>query len=181
MNLRHKIPRALAALALVGAVGAVGAASTSVAGAQTTAVPTAVPASQSIVEVAASNPDFSTLVTAVTAAGLESTLSGTGPFTVFAPTNEAFAKIPAAQLQAILADKAQLTKILTYHVVAGKVLASDLKKKQKVATVEGDKVKILKSKKGATIDDAKIVQTDVPASNGVIHVIDTVLVPQSGM
>jgi uncharacterized surface protein with fasciclin (FAS1) repeats len=179
MKTSSKIARAVAALAVVGSVGT---ASIAVAAAQSTATPSTVPAaSQNIVEIAASNPDFSTLVSAVTAAGLGSTLSGTGPFTVFAPTNEAFAKIPAAQLQAILADKAQLTKILTYHVIPAKVLARDLKKKQNVATVEGAKVKILKSKKGATIGGANITQTDIPASNGVIHVIDTVLLPPRGM
>jgi len=172
MKSSSKLARAAAALALVGAIGA---ASVGVAGAQSTSTTTA--AQQNIVQIAASNPDFSTLVTAVTAAGLGDTLSGTGPFTVFAPTNAAFAKIPAAQLQAILADKAKLTKILTYHVVPGKVLAGDLKKKQKVATVEGSKVKILKNKMGATINGANITKTDIQASNGVIHVIDTVLLP----
>jgi uncharacterized surface protein with fasciclin (FAS1) repeats len=179
MKTPRKIVRAVAALAVVGSVGT---ASVAVAGAQSTATPTTVTASsQNIVQIAASNPEFSTLVSAVTAAGLGEALSGTGPFTVFAPTNEAFAKIPAPQLQAILADKAQLTKILTYHVIPGKVVAGNLKKKQNVATVEGAKVKIRKSSKGATIGDAKITQTDIPASNGVIHVIDTVLVPPPGM
>jgi len=178
MKMSSKIARAVAALAVVGSVGT---ASIAVSGAQSTAPATTAPAaSQNIVEIAASNPDFSTLVSAVTAAGLGSTLSGTGPFTVFAPTNEAFAKIPPAQLQAILADKAQLTKILTFHVIPAKVLAGDLKKKQNVATVEGATVKIRKSKMGATIGDAKITQTDIPASNGVIHVIDTVLLPPAG-
>ena len=178
MKKPSKIARTVAALAVVGSVGT---ASIAVAGAQSTAPATTAPAaSQNIVDIAASNPEFSTLVTAVTAAGLGSTLSGTGPFTVFAPTNAAFAKIPPAQLQAILADKAQLTKILTYHVIPAKVLAGDLKKKQNVATVEGAKVKIRKSKMAATIGDAKITQTDIPASNGVIHVIDTVLLPPAG-
>ena len=130
-----------------------------------------------VAEIASSSDDFSTLVTAVTAAGLGDTLNGDGPFTVFAPTNEAFAKIPADQLQAILADKALLTKILTYHVLPNRVLAKDLKKRQVVDTVEGDSVKIVKNKKGAFIDGARITQTDLKGSNGVVHVIDTVILP----
>jgi uncharacterized surface protein with fasciclin (FAS1) repeats len=144
--------------------------------AQSTPTTTADP---TIVDIAAGNPDFSTLVTAVTAADLAGTLSGPGPFTVFAPTNEAFAKIPKDQLDAILADQDLLTSILTYHVVPGEVLAGDLKKSQKVDTVEGSKVTIKKKKSGATINKANIVQTDVVGSNGVIHVIDTVLLPPS--
>ncbi|MEI8000703.1 MAG: fasciclin domain-containing protein [Actinomycetes bacterium] len=147
-----------------------------VAGAQTPPT-TAAAGTQNVVQIAAANPDFSTLVTAVQAAGLAETLSGKGPFTVFAPTNEAFAKIPTAQLNALLADKAKLTKVLTYHVVPGAVKAADLKKKQKVATVEGSKVVIVKTKKGAKIDGAKIIKTDIVGSNGVIHVIDSVIIP----
>ena len=109
--------------------------------------------------------------------GLGETLSGNGPFTVFAPTNEAFAKIPPAQLQAILADKALLTKILTYHVVPDRVLSKDLRKRQSVDTVEGNAVEIIKKKKGAFIEDARITQTDLKGSNGVVHVIDTVILP----
>src|SRR5512139_3914111 len=131
-----------------------------------------------IVDTAVSAGSFNTLVAAVQAAGLVDTLKGAGPFTVFAPTNEAFAKIPKADLDAILADKEKLTAILTYHVVPGEVLSTDLKKKQRVETVEGSKVLIkVNKKKGATIDDAKIVQTDIQGSNGVIHVIDTVILP----
>jgi uncharacterized surface protein with fasciclin (FAS1) repeats len=130
-----------------------------------------------VAEIAASSDDFSTLVTAVTAAGLGETLSGNGPFTVFAPTNEAFAKIPPAQLQAILADRALLTKILTYHVVPDRVLSKDLKKRQSVDTVEGNAVEIVKKKKGAFIEDARITQTDLKGRNGVVHVIDTVILP----
>ena len=176
MKRTHKISKVVAALAVVGALGAT---SVGVAGAQSTgsSTTTAPASSQTIVDIAASNPDFSTLVTAVTAAGLGSTLSGTGPFTLFAPTNAAFAKIPPTDLNAILADKAKLTKILTYHALSGKVMAGDLKKKQKPETVEGSKVLIKTSKKGATIGDAKIVKTDIVGKNGVIHVIDTVLLP----
>ena len=113
----------------------------------------------------------------MTAAGLVDTLNGKGPFTVFAPTNAAFDKIPADQLQAILADKDKLTKILTYHVLPAKVLSKNLKKKQTVKTVEGSPATIIVKKSGATIEDAKIVKTDVKTSNGVIHVIDTVILP----
>jgi uncharacterized surface protein with fasciclin (FAS1) repeats len=134
-------------------------------------------AKPTVVDIAASSEDFSTLVTAVTAADLGTTLSGNGPFTVFAPTNEAFAKIPASQLQAILADKALLTKILTYHVVPDRVLAKQLKKRQVVDTVEGNAVEIVKKKKGAFIEGARITQTDLKGSNGVVHVIDTVILP----
>ncbi|MBM3660688.1 MAG: fasciclin domain-containing protein [Actinobacteria bacterium] len=171
--------RAAAALAVVGALSVpvvgVGTAGAQSSGSSTS---TSAAASKTIVDIAASNPNFSTLVAAVQAAGLAPTLSGAGPFTVFAPTNEAFAKIPKADLDAILADKAKLAAILTYHVVPGEVLSTDLKKKQKVETVEGNKVLIkVSKKKGATIDGAQIVQTDIQGSNGVIHVIDTVILP----
>lgn len=130
-----------------------------------------------IVEVASANPEFSTLVSAVEAAGLVETLNGEGPYTVFAPTNAAFEKIPADTLQAILADKEQLTKILTYHVVPGKVLSSDLQPTQTVKTVEGQDVTITVTDGVAKINDATITTTDIETSNGVIHVIDTVLTP----
>lgn len=129
-----------------------------------------------IVDVAAGNPDFSTLVTAVKAAGLVETLKGAGPFTVFAPTNEAFAKIPKAALAKLLKDKKALTAVLTYHVVSGKVMAADLKPTQKVKTVQGGEVTIVTSP-SPMINNAKITKTDIEASNGVIHVIDTVIMP----
>jgi uncharacterized surface protein with fasciclin (FAS1) repeats len=135
------------------------------------------PSGDTIVDVASANADFSTLVTAVTEADLVETLQGDGPFTVFAPTNDAFAKIPADQLDAILADKAQLTSILTYHVVPGKVLAADLQPEQMVKTVQGQDVDIKVAPSGATINGCAIVKTDVMASNGVIHAIDCVLTP----
>ncbi len=131
---------------------------------------------KNIIETAMSNPDFSTLVTAIKSAGLVETLTGTGPFTVFAPNNAAFAKIPKDTLQEILADKARLTSILTYHVVAGKVMASDVTKMTEAATVEGKKITI-NAKNGVMINDAKVIKTDIECSNGVIHVIDTVLMP----
>jgi uncharacterized surface protein with fasciclin (FAS1) repeats len=169
----HKSRTLIAAIAL--GVLAVTVSAAPVA-AQTSPTTTAA-SSPNVVQIAASNPDFSTLVTAVTQAQLAATLSGEGPFTIFAPTNEAFAKVPASQLQALLADQELLTKVLTYHVVPGKVLAGDLKKKQNVGTVEGAKVKIVKKKAGAKINGAAITQTDIEGSNGVIHVIDTVLLP----
>jgi uncharacterized surface protein with fasciclin (FAS1) repeats len=131
---------------------------------------------KNIIETAAGNPDFSTLVTAIKAAGLVETLSGTGPFTVFAPTNEAFAKIPKATLDAVLADKAKLTSILTYHVVAGKVMSKDVAAMKEAKTLEGSEVKI-DSKDGVMVDDAKVTSADLECSNGVIHTIDTVLMP----
>lgn len=138
---------------------------------------TAAPA-QDIVDVAAGNPDFSTLVTAIKAAGLVDTLKGAGPFTVFAPTNAAFAKVP--NLDAILKDKAKLTAILTYHVVPGKVLAKDVvtMNGKMVKTVQGSEVKITVKGGKVMVDKAHVVKTDIEASNGVIHVIDSVIVPK---
>jgi uncharacterized surface protein with fasciclin (FAS1) repeats len=129
-----------------------------------------------IIETASSNPDFSTLVTAIKAADLVATLSGTGPFTVFAPTNEAFAKIPEATLTAVLADKAKLTSVLTYHVVSGKVMSKDIATMTEATTVEGGKITI-DTKEGVMINNAKVTKADIECSNGVIHVIDTVLMP----
>lgn len=132
---------------------------------------------KSIIETALENPQFATLVTAVKAADLVETLSGPGPFTVFAPTNDAFAKIPAETLQAVLADKAKLTSILTYHVVSGKVMAADVVSLTEAKTVQGGTLKIDASN-GVMINDAKVTTADIECSNGVIHVIDTVLMPQ---
>ena len=139
---------------------------------------------KTIVRVAAANPDFSTLVTAVKRAGLVGALKGKGPYTVFAPTNEAFAKIPADQLNALLADKAKLTAVLTYHVLKGRVPSSSLKATQMVPTLEGGTTTINVANGKATISDGQgnvsnIVKTDIKAKNGVIHVIDTVLLPPS--
>ena len=132
---------------------------------------------QNIVETAVAAGSFKTLVTAVQVAGLVDTLSGAGPFTVFAPTDEAFAKIPKETLDAVLADKAKLTAILTYHVVAGKVMASDVMGLTSAKTVQGGEVKIDTSN-GVMVNDAKVVQADIECSNGVIHVIDSVLMPK---
>jgi uncharacterized surface protein with fasciclin (FAS1) repeats len=124
--------------------------------------------------VAAGN--FKTLATALTAAGLVDTLKGPGPFTVFAPTDEAFAKVPKADLDALLKDKAKLTAVLTYHVVPGKVMAKDVKAGQ-VKTVQGSMLTI-STTGGVMVDNAKVTATDIAADNGVIHVIDTVVMPK---
>lgn len=131
-----------------------------------------------IVDVAAGNESFSTLVAAVKAAGLVDTLKGEGPFTVFAPTNEAFAKLPAGTVEDLLKpeNKEKLVAILTFHVVPGKVMAADVKAGE-VATVQGGKITITTAD-GVKVDDAKVVTTDVAASNGVIHVIDSVIMPK---
>lgn len=135
--------------------------------------------SKTVVEIAAGAEDFSTLVAAVKAAGLAETLSGKGPFTIFAPTNEAFAKLPAGTVESLLKpeNKEKLVAILTYHVVAGKVMAADVKS-GKVATVNGKEVTIEVKDGAVTVDSAKVVKTDLEGSNGVIHVIDSVILPQ---
>jgi len=139
-----------------------------------------------IIDTAVSNGNFKTLATALTAAGLVDTLKGPGPFTVFAPTDEAFAKIPKADLDALLKDKAKLSAVLTYHVVAGKVMAADVKT-GKVKTVQGSElnVSVNSSKKPYSeivttvkVDNATVTKTDIAADNGVIHVIDTVVMPK---
>jgi len=129
-----------------------------------------------IVDTAVAAGSFKTLVTAIQAAGLVDTLKGPGPFTVFAPTDEAFAKVPKADLDALLADKAKLTAVLTYHVVPGKVMAADVKA-GKVKTVQGSELTI-GTMGGVTVDNAKVTATDIAADNGVIHVIDTVVMPK---
>jgi len=131
-----------------------------------------------IVDIAVSNPNFSTLVTALKEADLVDALAGEGPFTVFAPTNEAFAKIPEATLNEILADKEQLTQILTYHVVEGKVMAADVVNLTSAPTLQGGNLAIEVMGNSVMVNNATVVQTDIEASNGVIHVIDTVLIPQ---
>jgi len=133
-------------------------------------------ASKDIIDNAVNSKDHTTLVAAVKAAGLVDTLKGPGPFTVFAPTDEAFAKIPKATLDGLLKDKAALTKVLTYHVVPGKVMAKDVKA-GKVKTVQGQEITVATSA-GVMVDQSKVIATDVAASNGVIHAIDTVLMPK---
>ena len=129
-----------------------------------------------IVDTAVAAGNFKTLATALQAAGLVDTLKGKGPFTVFAPTDEAFAKIPKADLDALLKDKAKLSAVLTYHVVAGKVMAKDVKA-GKVKTVQGSEL-TLGTTGGVTVDAAKVIQADIVADNGVIHVIDSVVLPK---
>jgi uncharacterized surface protein with fasciclin (FAS1) repeats len=129
-----------------------------------------------IIDTATNNGSFKTLVAAIQAAGLVDTLNGDGPFTVFAPTDEAFNKLPAGTVDALLKDIPKLKKILTYHVVSGKVLAADVVKLKTAKTVEGSDVKIDASN-GVKINDATVATADVAADNGVIHVIDTVLIP----
>ena len=130
-----------------------------------------------IVDTAKSAGTFNTLVTAVQAAGLTDTLKGPGPFTVFAPTDAAFAKIPKAKLDALLKDKAALTKVLTYHVVPGSVMAADVKPGM-VKTVEGDSVTVKAMGGKVMVDKSNVTKTDIVADNGVIHVIDTVIMPK---
>jgi len=132
---------------------------------------------QDIVDTAVAAGSFKTLVTALKQAGLVETLKGKGPFTVFAPTDAAFAKIPKDQLNALLADQKKLTAVLTYHVVPGKAVAADVKSGP-LKTVEGQTVKVEVSSTGVQVDNAKVIKADVMASNGVIHVIDTVLMPK---
>ena len=129
-----------------------------------------------IVDTAVSAGNFKTLAAALTAAGLIDTLKGKGPFTVFAPTDAAFAKIPKADLDALLKDKAKLTAVLTYHVVPGKVMAADVKA-GKVKTVQGSEITVA-TMGGVTVDGAKVSATDIVADNGVIHVNDSVILPR---
>jgi uncharacterized surface protein with fasciclin (FAS1) repeats len=131
-----------------------------------------------IVDTAVAAGSFETLVAAVKAAGLVETLKGEGPFTVFAPTDEAFAKLPEGTVEALLKDKDKLTAILTYHVVSGKVMAADVVKLSSAKTVQGQNVMIKASDKGVMVNDAKVIKTDIETSNGVIHVIDTVILPK---
>lgn len=136
-------------------------------------------AAADIVDTAVSAGNFKTLVTAVQTAGLVDTLKGAGPFTVFAPTDEAFAKLPAGTVEGLLKDPEKLKKVLTYHVVAGKVMAADAMKLSSAKTVEGSTAKI-KAKNGTVmIDGAKVIKADIETDNGVIHVIDSVILPPS--
>jgi len=163
--------RLVLALALVLPAAACGGASKASPAAATAAV-----ASADIVDTAIAAGSFTTLVTALKAADLVDTLKGAGPFTVFAPTDAAFAKLPPGTVDALLADKAKLTAVLTYHVVAGKVTGADVVGLTEATTVQGGKLAIDVSN-GVKINDATVTTADVMASNGVIHVIDTVLLP----
>jgi len=130
-----------------------------------------------LVDVAVAAGNFETLVAAVKAAELAETLTGEGPYTVFAPTDEAFAKIPQDKLDALLADKDALTVVLTYHVVPGKLMAADVVELNSATTVQGSTISIDTSD-GVKVNGANVIATDIEASNGVIHVIDTVLMPE---
>jgi uncharacterized surface protein with fasciclin (FAS1) repeats len=130
-----------------------------------------------IADAVSKDPQFSTLLAALKAAGLTTTLAGKGPFTVFAPTNAAFAKIPKATLDALLKDKKQLTKVLTYHVVSGNVTAAQVMKMKSAKTVEGSTVAVSMMGNNVMINKSNVTKADIKASNGVIHVIDTVLMP----
>ncbi|MCS6802167.1 MAG: fasciclin domain-containing protein [Chloroflexota bacterium] len=129
-----------------------------------------------IVETAVAAGSFSTLVKAVQAAGLVDTLKGAGPFTVFAPNDDAFAKLPAGTIEGLLADKDKLVSVLTYHVVPGKVMAADVATMSSAKTVQGQEVRFDTSD-GVKVNDARVVQADIVADNGVIHVIDSVILP----
>ena len=145
------------------------------------AVPTAAkygPQGKDIVDTAVAAGQFTTLAKALEAAGLVETLKGAGPFTVFAPTDEAFTKLPAGTVDALLKDKAKLKKVLLYHVVAGNVKAADVVKLKSAKTVEGSSVKIMAMGGNVMVDNANVVKADIAASNGTIHVIDTVIMPK---
>jgi uncharacterized surface protein with fasciclin (FAS1) repeats len=131
---------------------------------------------KNIVETAMDAGSFKTLLAAADAAGLVHTLTSTGPYTVFAPTDDAFAKLPEGTVESLLKDKVKLVKILTYHVVPGKVMAKDVVNLKKAKTVEGHDITIDTSD-GVKVDAANVVQTDIETSNGVIHVIDSVIMP----
>ena len=141
------------------------------------AVPVRTAGPGDIVDTAIAAGSFKTLVAAVQAAGLVDVLKRPGPYTVFAPTDEAFAKIPKADLDALMKDKAKLSAVLTYHVLASNVTAADLAMMKDFGTVQGARIKI-DATKGLKINNATVLKADVPASNGVIHVIDTVLMPK---
>jgi len=129
-----------------------------------------------IVETAVKAGSFKTLVTAVQAAGLAQTLSGPGPFTVFAPNDEAFAKLPAGTVEGLLQDRAKLAAVLTYHVVPGRLMAKDVVANHSLRTAQGQNVRI-DARSGVKVNDANVIAADVLADNGVIHVIDRVILP----
>ena len=173
--------RGLGVAVIAGALGVVAISSSATAGSSNQSSNTK---KQTVVAIAAKNSDFSTLTAAIKQAGLTKTLKGKGPFTVFAPTNEAFAKVPTDQLDALLADKMALADVLTYHVLDGKVPSSALQPTQEVTALNAEPFTITVADGKATITDSQgntinIVKTDIKAKNGVIHVIDTVMLPPS--
>jgi uncharacterized surface protein with fasciclin (FAS1) repeats len=135
-------------------------------------------AQKDIVDTAVEAGSFTTLAKALQTAGLVETLKGSGPFTVFAPTDEAFAKLPAGTVEALLNDPEKLKQILLYHVVPGRVLAKDVVRIKSAKTVEGSSIRVTASKAGVMVDNANVVKTDIITSNGVIHVIDQVILPK---
>lgn len=141
--------------------------------------PTRVGAAQDIVDIAVSSGSFKTLVTAVKAAGLVTTLKGPGPFTVFAPTDAAFAKLPKGTVEGLLKDKKKLAAVLTYHVVPGRVMAKDVVSLSRAKTVNGESLSIDAGSDGVKVDNARVIKTDIAAANGVIHVIDSVVLPKN--
>jgi uncharacterized surface protein with fasciclin (FAS1) repeats len=142
-----------------------------------TAIPMTFAQDKDIVDTAVAAGNFTTLAKALQEAGLVETLKGAGPFTVFAPTDEAFKKIPAEKLEAVLKDKEMLKKILLYHVVAGKVMAKDVVGMKSAKTAQGSSIKIASKDGKVMINKANVIKTDIMASNGVIHVIDSVIMP----
>lgn len=135
------------------------------------------PSPVSVSETIAGNTQLSTLNSLIVKAGLVDTLKGTGPFTVFAPTNEAFAKVPAKTLADIGADPVRLKAVLTYHVVPGKVMAADIKNNSNVKTVNGANVGVSKAGEFVTVEDGMVQKADLNATNGVVHIVDSVLIP----
>lgn len=162
----------LAACVLVLSVSASGCMVPSVA-------PSAVAERPDIVSTAVAAGSFKTLVAAVQAAGLVDTLKGKGPFTVFAPTDEAFAKLPKGTVEGLLLDKAKLTAILTYHVVPGLVHSADVARISSAKTVNGQSLAVRSGADGVTIDNARVVKADIDCSNGVVHAIDAVVLPKN--
>jgi uncharacterized surface protein with fasciclin (FAS1) repeats len=136
-------------------------------------------ASADIVQTAVSAGNFNTLIAAAKAAGLVETLQSDGPFTVFAPTDEAFSKLPEGTVESLLANPDKLREVLLYHVVPGKVMAADVVNLTEATTAQGSDVQILVAESGVRINDANVVQTDIETSNGVIHVVDAVILPRT--
>ena len=167
------------ALPIVVLVAALGTATVALGGNDSgpTAQPAAKPATKNIVQTAVAADDFDTLASLVKRAGLAKTLSGKGPFTVFAPTDAAFAKVPASTLEGLLKDRAALRNVLLYHVAAGRYPAKRVVKQESIETVSGQRVKVSTRKGTVRVGGATVVQADVRASNGVIHAINRVLIP----
>ena len=177
MSTEMKLTAALLIVAVLAATGAVAQAGKKCAGVTGSTVAYKTAAKSDIVDTAVGAGSFKTLVTAVKAAGLVDTLKSEGPFTVFAPTDAAFAKLPEGTVEALLKDKDKLTAILTYHVVAGDVRAADVVKLDSAKTVQGQPV-VIDATDGVKINGANVVKADIACSNGVIHVIDAVLLPK---